>query len=389
MSISRKQLFTLFAANVIVWIAMNAQMTLLPVYALRLGADPAAIGNYLGFAFLAMAVAGLLAGWLSDRFQRRKTWLIAAVLLNIPATWLMSQVTSFGQLVIVTGIVYFLTAISFTMMGVLAGLSAGDAERGRVFGTLGMTGPIGAVVAGSISGVIVNRWGFPTLFLGAALCWILVLLVVLLVEDKIVAVPDSQAVSASPARPALGGSFYLMLTANLLAFACGFISLLGRPLQMDGLGFDPEAIAGVVAIGGAVSIPLPFLLGRLSDRMSRYTVVAFCFLIGALGLFALAASTLLWHFAIASILLTAVGASIGISQALVTDLVPPKSLGVALSLYTSSLTLGGVLGLTSTGNAIQSFGLPATYIAGAALTLVAIGLLLRVQSGHRRRRALA
>jgi len=113
-------------------------------------------------------------------------------------------------------------------------------------------------------------------------------------------------------------------------------------------------------------------------------VIAFCFLIGALGLVALIGSSLLWHFAIASALLPVVGASMGISQALVTDLVPPKALGMALALYSAALQIGIVIGLISTGNAIQSFGLTATYIAGAVLTLAAIGLLFVVRSKTKR-----
>ena len=171
---------------------------------------------------------------------------------------------------------------------------------------------------------------------------------------------------------------------SLLAVSGDFVSL-----QQVGLGFDPEAVSGVGAIGSAVSIPLPFLLGWLSDRMNRYYVVAFCFLIGALGLFALTGSNLVWHFAVASAAMPAVAASMGISQALVTDLVPPKALGVALALYGAALHIGIGIGLISTGNAIQSFGLTASYIGGAVLTLVAIVVLFVVQVNKIRRPVLA
>jgi MFS family permease len=389
MKISRRQLVTLFVTNIIFWTVAQAFLTMLPVYALRLGAEPASIGNFLGVAMLAMPAGGVLAGWLADKLQRRRTLLAAAALLNIPATWLMSQVSDFGQLMILTGIEFFLISIGFAMILNLAGLFAGEAERGKVFGALGVTGPVGGVIAGSVSGMIANRWGFPALIQVVALFWVLGLLIALLVEEKRAAPAETQADSRSPSPLTLGGAFYVMLAANLIAFACGFVAMLSRPLQMDGLGFNPEAISVVVAIGSAVSIPLPFLLGWLSDRISRYYVVAFCFLIGALGLLALVGSSLLWHFAAASALLPVVGASMGISQALVTDLVPPKALGVALALYSAALQIGAVIGFSTAGNAIQSFGLEATYITGAVLTLVAIGLLLAVQAKKKRQAAQA
>lgn len=85
MTISRRQLITLFVVNIILWIGATSLMTMLPVYAVRLGAEPAAIGNSLGVAILAMPVGGVLTGWLADKLQRRKTLLAAAALLNIPA----------------------------------------------------------------------------------------------------------------------------------------------------------------------------------------------------------------------------------------------------------------------------------------------------------------
>lgn len=379
MTISRKQLATLFVTNLIFWTVNQSLGAMLPVYALRLGAEPAAIGNFLGLAILTMPFGGVLAGRLADKLQRRKILLAAASLLNIPAIWLMGRVSDLTQLTILTGLYYFFLSIGSSMILNLVGLSAGEAERGKVFGLLGVTIAVGGVIAGSVSGVIANRWGFPALFLVAALVWGLALLVTTLVEEKKVAPAEAQVDSKPPSPLALGWPFYVMLLANLIAFGCGFVAVLGKPLQMDGLGFDPEAISGVAAIGSAVSIPLPFLLGWLSDRVNRYYVVALCFLIGGLGLFALLGSSQVWHFAVASTLLTVVAASMGISQALVTDLVPSKSLGLALALYNAALQIGIVIGLMTTGNAIQSFGLTATYIAGGALTLVAIVPLLMIR----------
>jgi len=389
MSISRKQLFALCGLNIVYWTIFNGLNTMLPIYALRLGADPVSIGNYLGFAFFAVGVGAIVGGWLSDRFQRRKTWLAASIILNIFATWLMSQVTSFGSLVIITGIVFFLQTIGFSIIIILIGLSADPTERGKIFGIVGVTGPIGSVVAGSVSGVIINQWGFAALFGGASVCWLLALMILLLVKDVSLAPLESVTTPTVPTLSKLGTSFYIMLAANLVAFSCGFIPGLSRPLQMDGLGFDAEAISGVVAISGLVSIPLPFFLGWLSDRMNRYYVIAAAFVVGAIGLFTLAGSNLLWHFVLSNVLLIGVGGSIGISQALITDLVPPKSLGKALSLYSTAVTFGGVIGFTSTGIAIQTFGMIATYLGGALLTLFAVGLLFLVKSAHRREHVLA
>src|SRR5207249_6298201 len=139
----------------------------------------------------------------------------------------------------------------------------------------------------------------------------------------------------------LGRAFYWLLIANTVAWLSVFISDLGRPLQMDKLGFDAAAISGAVAIGGAVSLPLPFLLGWLSDRLGRQRLIALCFLAGAIGLIFLTISTTLWHFWISTALLATISSSTVVGSALVTDLIPPESLGKALSRYGATNWIAG------------------------------------------------
>ena len=379
---SQKQLFTLSICSLVTWIIFQELLTLLPVYAVRLGADPALIGGYLAFAFAALTAGTIISGWLSNKFQRRKATLIVTSVLSIPATWLLSAAVSFWQLAVLTAIVFFLIGVGLGMITILAGLFAGETERGKVFGVLAINLSLGALIGGFLSGPIVERWGYAILFISAALFWIAQTLTALFLQDKPFVQPQqpqAEAASAPLAKSTLGAAFYLLFLANFFAFACGFIAILGRPLQMDKLGFSPSAISGVVAIGGAVSLPFPLLFGWLSDRMSRYRLVALCFLIGALGLVVLAMSTALWHFWVATILLTAVGVSLGVSQALVIDLVPREALAVSLSRLGAAPTIGAVIGSPLTGYAIQTFGMTTTLIVGVALTLLAIVLVFRIQ----------
>ncbi|MEP7290926.1 MAG: MFS transporter [Chloroflexota bacterium] len=384
---AKKQLATLFICSLVTWVIFQALITLLPVYAVRLGADPALIGNYLAFSFAALTAGTVISGWLSNKFQRRKAVLMAAAVLNIPATWLLAQTTTFWQLTALTALILFLAGIGLGTITILAGLFAGESERGKIFGILAINLSLGALIAGVISGPIVERWSYATLFMGAALCWVIQLFAALFLRDKAFVAPKPEVKAIAGTKATLGGAFYLLLFATFIAFACGFIATLGRPLQMDQLGFSPGAISGVVAIGGAISLPFPLLLGWLSDRIDRYRLVALCFLIGAVGLIAMAMSSSLWHFGIATILLSGVGVSIGISQALVIDLVPGEALAVALSRYGSAPTIGAVIGFPLIGYAIKAFGMNPTLIAGAVLTLIAIPLLFRVKYVEGRRLA--
>jgi MFS family permease len=379
MMMSRKQLAALFLCSLVSWTLVQAILSLLPVYAVRLGADPAWAGNLLALAFFALMVGTVTAGWLSNRFQRRKEMIIVAGLVNIPATWLMGQATAFWQLAVLTAIVWFLVGIGFTTIMILAGLFAGTAERGRIFGILAVNTSLGALIGGFVGGPIVDQQGYPTLFLIAALGWAFQPLIALFLQDKAVFQGQREVVGTLPGKPAFGRAFYLLLLAHVIAFGAGFIAILGRPLVMDQLGFDQTAITGAVAVGGAVSLPFPILLGWLSDRVGRYWLIALCFLTGAVGLVALAASVSLWHFWASAILLAGVGVSLGLGPALVTDLVPQESLGTALAWYGFAPTTGGILGFALTGYAVQILGITTTFIAGALLTMIAMALVVQVQ----------
>jgi MFS family permease len=292
---------------------------------------------------------------------------------------LMGRAEEFWQLAILTTIVYFLIGVGAITINILGGLFAGASERGKVFGILAINTSLGALLGGAVSGTIVDHLGYPGLFLLAAGCWMLQSLISLFLQDRVLTEELQEIESIQPERSALGSTFYLFMLANLIAFGAGFIAVLGRPLLMDKLHFDVASISGVVAIGGAVSLPLPFLFGWLSDRMNRYWLIIFCFLANAIGLFMLAGSLSLWHFGVSAILLSGTGVSLGIGPALVTDFVQPKSLGWALSWYNFSPSVGGILSFALAGYAFQGLGMYATFMGGALLTLIAVILVIRVQ----------
>src|SRR6266498_1923078 len=127
--IGKKQLFALFACSLVGWTIAQGTLALLPLYAVRLGADPASIGTYLSLAFLALTLGTLASGWLADTFQRRKALIIVAGALNVPTTWLMGQATAFWQLALLTAIVWFFVGVGFTTISILVRLLSSGGIR--------------------------------------------------------------------------------------------------------------------------------------------------------------------------------------------------------------------------------------------------------------------
>ena len=152
---------------------------------------------------------------------------------------------------------------------------------------------------------------------------------------------------------------------------------------MDALGFSATAISSTVAISGVIALPLPPLIGWLSDRVGRKQCLTLCYLAGTMGMLILAMSASLWHFWIAIILLRLLASvNRAVGSALTTDLVPQALLGRGMSLFMATAWIGGVIGSFSTGYAVQHLGILSTCILGGLLSPIAIMLLIPIRQAR-------
>ncbi len=351
----------------------NGLFALLPVYAVHLNADPASIGNYLALAFLAVTIGTIGAGWLSNKFQKRKAFIIGASIGSFVTTALMSQVTQFWQLIPLTVGTWFFVGIILSMTTILAGMFSDESERGRVFGIIGLAGGLGALIGGALSGVIVDKWGYSALFILSGLFMLAVPCAALFLEDQ-KQIISTQTPAAAPKAP-LGRTFYFMFLAAIFAQVPTFIAALGRPLLMDKMHFDPAEISGVVAVGGLVTLPVPFIIGSLSDRFGRFRLIAVSYVMAGVSMVILVGATALWQFWLTAILFSITGSANIVGYALVGDLVAPAALSTGLARYGATGWIGAIFGLTGAGYALQLIGTLATFTIGIILPLIALGLV--------------
>jgi len=375
----KKQIVALFLCSLVPWTVGNGLVPLLPVYAVQLGADSALAGFYLAFSYLAIALGAVSAGWVSGRY-RRKLPLIAAGWVGIPIAWLMGQVNFIWSLTLLTAILWFCGGLGLALIGILTGLSAGTHERGKIFGVLALTGGLGAVLGGVGTGWLVERWGYTTMFSILAIFLILWPLSGLLLEEK--EDRKTQPENEMPRKaPPLGRSYSLLFAAAIMSSVTGFIIVLVRSFAMSDLGFGALEISSTGAVGGLISMPLPLVMGWLSDRINRKTFLILGYLSASAALILLAFSNALWHFWLVFILQgIAMGSAGSIGNAWVTDLIPRESLGKGLALYGSTGWIGGIIGFAAAGYALQNFGVTPTFVIGGCLSLAAIGLLIPIKA---------
>ncbi|MCJ7734220.1 MAG: MFS transporter [Anaerolineales bacterium] len=150
---------------------------------------------------------------------------------------------------------------------------------------------------------------------------------------------------------------------------------------MSDLEFGPLEIASTGVIGGLISMPLPAVMGWLSDRIGRKTFLILGYLSALAGLALLAFSNALWQFWLVFVFQgVATGSNSSIGNAWVTDMIPHESLGKGLAFYGSTAWIGGVIGFAVSGYALRSLGVAPTFVIGSLLALGAIGLLIPVKA---------
>jgi MFS family permease len=377
---NKRQLRILFMWYLLAWIVAGGLLPLLPVHASNLGAEPGIIGYYMAFAYIMIAAGSLYAARLSRGTHSRRRWLIASsVGVPIGAAW-MAWAGDVWQLAAATALVWLCFGLAAPLSNTLIGLRASGAQRGRVFGIMGMTQGLGTLIGGATMGPAADRWTYRGMFLLATLIGALFLLVSLFIRDVQVAAPAG-ARQDTRAQVRLGWRYWAFLGAMLMVAVSDFVALISRSLVMNGAGFGATAISSATSIMGLVGLMAAPAGGWLSDRLGRRILLAATFGVSALALGMLSASVALWHFLLVAALAALATARSPLASALITDMLPGESLGLGMALLSVSGWVGGIIGFGLAGNALQALGPRTTLLAAALLPMLAISVLASVRPG--------
>ena len=152
---------------------------------------------------------------------------------------------------------------------------------------------------------------------------------------------------------------------------------------MSQLGYSATAVGLTTAIGGAISLPVPLVLGGLSDRIGRKRLLILCYAAGLVALPALGFASTAWGFWAASALLGVMMTSQPLQQALATDMLPRDLVGRGLALLGSAQALSILTGSLLVGAAFQGLGARTTFLLWTIAPLAAIALLSQVREPRR------
>ena len=370
----KKQLSVLFLSNLAILFIGFGVFPLLPVYASRFGATPSMIGVYLALTYVAISLGTMLPGWLSGRTSLKAVF-VTAGFLGAPAVSLLGYAAEFWQVVVLTGIVWFTGGVGITLVSLFTGRLAHKDQRGRWFGLIALTTPLGAVIGGSLVAWLVEVQGYRVMFTALGSVYALWPLAGLLIkEPRASYTAPSGSGEAHSARP--DSRFSLLLLSALLVAMTISISRLGLSLSMKANLFSAAAIARANVVGGLVTIPFVIGFGLLSDRLGRKLFLVIGYLLAALSTLLLASASQLWHFWIVSAsVLVARSISVSLAAALATDILPPEALGKALPRLNSLNWVAGILGFAASGYVIEKLGQNSLYWTATSFALLAAGII--------------
>lgn len=388
-TMDKRQLLLLCLSSTFMTFNGTTTVSLMPVYAIRLGADATLTGFFVAVSYLAVTFGNIIGGWLSDRTDMRKPIILIGCVVWLPLLLWLTQANDIRSLILISALGWLPGGMVIAATNIITGLSAGEGERGKVFGWTKVFAASGGLLAGAVGGVVIERWGWPMLFVVMAATVVMLLLIATQLKDDSTRPHPKQshphqreAGEVAPHYASLGGGMMLMLMliAQLLVRLSQLTGGLAAPLTMTDLGFNAAEIASTIAVSAAITLPLPLLLGWLSDKAGRRRFLIFCYVAGTLGVLVMIPATWLWQFWLATSLIAISNSASGVAQAYVVDLVPRSALGRGMSWFNSTFLFAGVIGAGGAGFVIQNLGTdPALFIA-ASLSMVAIVLLLQLRA---------
>ena len=270
-----------FALSLFTWgVGESMFFIFQPLYLQQLGASPLEIGTIIGAMGIAMAVAHIPAGYLSDRIGRRPLiW--TAWLLGLTAAWMMALARSLPAF-IAGMLLYNLTAFVSSPMNSYITAARGNLSLGRVLTFISASYNAGAIIGPWLGGTIAVHYNLNTIYRVSAAIFVVSCLIVIFIRSQPV---DRQLHKEDPKAAIFNPRLVIYLGVTFLAM---FAMYLPQPLAPNYLqnqrGLDYEQIGQLGSISGLGIVILNLTLGSLTARTG--------FLLGQVAM--LAYALLLW-----------------------------------------------------------------------------------------------
>ena len=387
-----RNVWVVTATSFLTDISSEMLVHLLPLFLANiLGVRFSVVGLIEGVAETTASLLKVFSGWLSDRLGDRKWLTVAGYSLSTIAKPFLYFATTWGAVLAVRFADRVGKGIRTAPRDALVADSIDEKRRGLAFGLhragdtagamIGLIIALAVVFALQGSDLELSRPTFQTIVLISIPPAVLAVLVLAIGAKNV-------PVNSQRERPRLSlAGFDIRFKRFLLVivlFTLGNSSDAFLVLRAQNLGLSVAGVMGVLVIFNLVYALISTPAGALSDRIGRRKVIVGGWLAYAaiyLGFGLAGAAWQIWAlFALYGIYY---GMAEGAGKALVADLVPPAQRGTAYGIYNAAIGLAAfpaslIAGLLWEGvGRWAGFGPSAPFLFGAAVSLVAVVLLIR------------
>jgi len=353
--------------------------SVLPLFlTVSLGASMAVIGGIEGAAEAIAQFGKLFSGFLSDRSARRKPWILFGYGLAAVSKPLFPLAGS----VAMVAAARFIDRIGKGIRGAPRDALLADvtppALRGAAFGLRQALDTVGAVIGPLTAAALLYLYVDDI----RSVLWWAVLPAILCVLAIVVLLREPEAPADGMVKPRLSlreagqlpASFWLTVAAasvlTLARFSEAFLILRATSLGLK-LAYAPMVMVLMNVVYTLSSYPA----GALSDRIGRKGLL----IAGTATLIAADAALAMGSFTALAVGVALWGLHMGMTQgllsAMVADAAPATHRGSAFGAYNAVTGVAVLIASTLAGLLWDAFGASATFIAGAAISAVALVLI--------------
>ena len=379
-----------------------------------LGLGAAFIGIIEGIAETTNSLIKLFSGYFSDKFNKRKAFVIAGYTISNLLRPLIGIVSSWGGLLFLRFSDRVGKGIRTAPRDALIGDCAPVQRRGFAFGFHRSMDHLGAVVGSLVASLILYVFllDIRKVFLLSIIPGIIAILIIIFgvkeVTRKINGQKKSLGTNAIKGENSdtkkdgkivkksilnfrefktLGGRFSYFLSI-LVIFALGNSTDAFLLLRASDLGIKTAAIPLLWAVHHISKAIFSTLGGHISDKLGRKTMIICGWVVYFLTYFGFAFANvpyMIWVLFVFYGLFF--GFTEGVEKAFVCDMVPKDNLGTAYGFYNLAIGLSALPASLIFGFVWKVFSFKAAFIMGACIAAVALIMLLFLKTGNFERKS--
>ena len=367
-------------AEFLMWTAHGIFSVLFNLYLVEAGASEVFVGHAISASAVGMVVAALPAGWLADRWGRRRTLMLGAVLEAVGH--LLRASTTHGSLVLGAGFVAGLGQSLFQIAAVpfLTDQST-PRERTHLFSTFFasalLAGVLGNALGGALPAAVRGLWPGLTLFqayrvalISGALCAGAGALRLLALRGLVEPRPEHGA--PAPSSRETRRLVPIALNAALIGSGAGLVIPFMNLYFKDRFSCSSGQIGGFFSIAQVVTAAAALAAPAVARRYGKLRTAVVSELLSLPFLVTLGGERHL-PVAVAAFWLRAtfMQASTPLLQAFVMEVLPQELRARSSSLNNMVWNIGWAVSATTAGTIIAHFGYAVPFYMTAGLYLVA------------------